>query len=940
MRKTNLLKMAALITASAYIFSTSGSISNVVKNESKETPEKSVSVSVVSEESRTSSVEKLKNAFEENGETLSLCDEIIREVNIEKEKLDLDVIDISDWADDVIIARQEKYEHELSIKYAETIEALTELKNGENINENLEIINKNLSEPEEYHKSDAVPNTAVDISDISLVPGTRSAQSVEITSPEPSSDDLIYDADTVYPEVIKTFAEKLGDVNSIYLYVKNNIYFEAYSGSKKGATVTLEQQGGNDIDQASLLIAMLRAINIPSRFVGGTIRITAEQAVDITGAADAVSAGRILASRYKNVTGITYNGQLIGYKMYHTWVEAYIPYTDYRGAGNKSGSKIWVQLDPSFKKLEKVSESIVPEYTVEDKALLKTISDNAELYPNIYKSMEPMPESINYNGTTIVSTNEKYIPTSLPYTVLSVDERYSFVKNSDKDSISIEINGETLFSSPISELYYNKINISYEPATDYDRSVMEHYEKITDVPAYLVNVVPVVTVGDKKYAGSEEASLGSMQQMITTIRNNGGTTMLDDSVYCGSMYAINLDLQRISPEDAEAAEKRLVKAEQIFTTANACSTDVLGSMLDYAGKYYFSLCDAQSMIQAAIMDINQTRQLALAITGYQFHRLSSFGIVRSLDFGAFYIDVAYNNVAALSLTGDKSAERKYMMSAGAVESFYESYIWQQLIDNESTCISTVSVFDIAHDQGIKSRYICSANLEDELSQCNINDSVKTEIRNFVNRGLLVEIVPETLTIGDWTGTAYIAMNMDNGSASYMISGGTAGGSSMNFEDLFNLNMRLFVINTEFTCASMMKGVVNFECGVFTYNGAKLFEGASSLIGGAFTLASAFQMRYDAIDFILRYAEEGEDCMKEFKIMTARNLLDTFFNVVAACGDLIGGAAGDVTGWTATIYSYITYFSDPDFKDSDSDERLTNSIPVIWDLISKLISKQL
>ena len=165
------------------------------------------------------------------------------------------------------------------------------------------------------------------------------------------------------------------------------------------------------------------------------------------------------------------------------------------------------------------------------------------------------------------------------------------------------------------------------------------------------------------------------------------------------------------------------------------------------------------------MDINQTRQLALAITGYQFHRLSSFGIVRSLDFGAFYIDVAYNNVAALSLTGDKSAERKYMMSAGAVESFYESYIWQQLIDNESTCISTVSVFDIAHDQGIKSRYICSANLEDELSQCNINDSVKTEIRNFVNRGLLVEIVPETLTIGDWTGTAYIAMNIDNGSAS-------------------------------------------------------------------------------------------------------------------------------------------------------------------------------
>lgn len=936
MKKINFLKIAAAVTATVYIISSSQSFSDVFVNKSITVSERNVPVSIVSENKCTSSVEKLKKAIEEDGEIIPLCDKIIEEVNNEKEKICSEAIDVSEWADDVIIERQEKYDREMSVKYSRSIEALTKLKNGDNTSENLEIIENNLSEPEEYHKSDATPNSAVDISDISIVSDTVPAQSIEINYPEYSHDDLIYETETVYPEAVKEYAGILkNDINSIYLYVKNNIKYEAYFGSKKGATVTLEQQGGNDIDQASLLIAMLRATNTPARFVGGTVSITAEQAMDITGAADQASAGRILASRYKNVSGITSNGKRIGYKMYHTWVEACIPYTDYRGAGNKSGDKIWVQLDPSFKKLQKISQPVTPEYSAESEALLKTISQNAQVNPNIYGNMDLSPESINYNGITIVQSDDVYIPDSLPYTVLSVDERYSFVKESDKVSVSIDINGETLFSSPVSDLYYQKINISYEPATDYDKSVLDHYEKITDVPAYLVNVVPVVTVDDKKYAGTQEASLGSMQQMITTIRNNGETTMLDDSVFCGSMYAINLDLQSISPVDSEAAQNRLVNAQQTFSSSNACSTDVLGSLLDYAGKYYFSMCDVQAMIQQGIMDINQTRQIALAITGYQFHRTSSFGVVKSLDFGSFYIDVAYNKVSAISRNGDKSAEKRYFMTVGAVESYYEGAVWEQLIDPESTCISTMSVFGAAHDQGIDCRYICSANLEEELSKCNIKDSVKNEVRNFVNQGLKVEIVPETLSIGDWTGTAYTAMNMDNGTASYMISGGTAGGSSMTFENLFGINMRLAQINSQFAFACMLKGAVAYEYGFFTENRSAQWDGAKALIGGAFSLASAYQMRYDTMDFIFKYAEQGEDCMNEFRIMTMKNLCDTLVNAISTCGTLIGGDFGIATSMFTAEYYFITYFGDPRYSGWDSSERLKNGLPVIWGVISQL-----
>jgi len=53
-------------------------------------------------------------------------------------------------------------------------------------------------------------------------------------------------------------ANELKDAVSIYNFVYNNIRSEFYNGSRKGAIGTFEQGSGNDLDIASLLIAMLR----------------------------------------------------------------------------------------------------------------------------------------------------------------------------------------------------------------------------------------------------------------------------------------------------------------------------------------------------------------------------------------------------------------------------------------------------------------------------------------------------------------------------------------------------------------------------------------------------------------------------------------------------------------------------------------------------------
>ncbi len=73
----------------------------------------------------------------------------------------------------------------------------------------------------------------------------------------------------------KTIAVAAGTQNwdpvAIYEWVKNNIETEWYFGVMKGAEETLRQGSGNDADQATLLVALLRASGYPTRYVRGVI---------------------------------------------------------------------------------------------------------------------------------------------------------------------------------------------------------------------------------------------------------------------------------------------------------------------------------------------------------------------------------------------------------------------------------------------------------------------------------------------------------------------------------------------------------------------------------------------------------------------------------------------------------------------------------------------
>ena len=85
-------------------------------------------------------------------------------------------------------------------------------------------------------------------------------------------------ADDSDPEIVELARALQSDPKLIYEYVHNHIDYVPYYGSLKGATLTYLDGAGNDFDQASLMIALLRAGGYEAQYVYGTLSIPASGA--------------------------------------------------------------------------------------------------------------------------------------------------------------------------------------------------------------------------------------------------------------------------------------------------------------------------------------------------------------------------------------------------------------------------------------------------------------------------------------------------------------------------------------------------------------------------------------------------------------------------------------------------------------------------------------
>ncbi|MEO9751330.1 MAG: transglutaminase-like domain-containing protein, partial [Marinobacter sp.] len=169
----------------------------------------------------------------------------------------------------------------------------------------------------------------------------------------PDEEQLASTLDADITPAIEALAEELNhEPVAIYQWVRNNIELIPSYGSIQGSEYTLENRRGNAFDTASLLIALLRASEIPARYAMGTVEIPADQVMNWVGGVRAPgAAGNLLGQGGIPNTAMTRGGRVDSFRLEHVWVEAWVDFHPSRGADHRQGDS-WIPMDASFKQYD------------------------------------------------------------------------------------------------------------------------------------------------------------------------------------------------------------------------------------------------------------------------------------------------------------------------------------------------------------------------------------------------------------------------------------------------------------------------------------------------------------------------------------------------------------------------------------------------------------
>lgn len=720
-----------------------------------------------------------------------------------------------------ISQRYDEYQKEILEQFSYVEGKLEDIKNAKDNKAAQELINdiKNAFETDQYQDVlSELPYQVVD----------GEAEEEEVTGVMDESDyaaddnnseenaDLEQTSETVLSEVNQEKTKELKTALDVYNYVRNNITYEPYYGSRKGADGTLSEKSGNDMNQASLLIALLRERGISSHYVRGQARLTVEQAMEWTASDDIDAALDILASLGVPTVALTNAGKVAAVQVEHIWVEAYVPYSDYRGSGSNIGEEVWVPLDPNFKECKYYEGADVSEitgvnnqadsleyedgYVRFDTEAVSRVDVNNVL--DVFDSSETVLENYlkengfedkdlieTFGGKKIVQQEEIYLPLSLPYQVSEVLEEFSAISEAESEAVTIAVRGNSTTGYTISgsnkiqekrkasDLYGKRIILAWAPATEQDASVIAEYGDIFHVPAYLVNMVPQLLVDGEVVAAGTECGLGYKQEIsITVSAPTGEEEVITNQVTVGGMYCIALDYGTTSADELSAIHTDIEELKATVNEDNIYSESAMGEILNAVAKSYFAQLDLYNAILAGQNHVTQTRGLSVGMTGYSVAVQYMFQIPSEVTEGNIYIDIDHDVKSVVSNDAHEELdnEKAFMLQSGYFASAMEHRVLEQMTGVES--VSTIKALQVANEKGISICTISKENYASMINTLSVSQAVKDDIYTAVSNNKLVIIPQEEVQIYDWSGSGYIVLDTETFAAGYMISGGLAGGS--------------------------------------------------------------------------------------------------------------------------------------------------------------------
>ena len=552
----------------------------------------------------------------------------------------------------------------------------------------------------------------------------------------------------------------------IFEWVNQNVAFEPYFGSLKGGVSALHGKAGGATDQASLLIALLRASNVPARYVRGTVAMLDRTTQN---SPDGRAPRWIGAKSYSGAASILANSNnpyvLVdtrGIHFAHVWVEACLPYSAYRGAALDDSGHRWVPLDPSYKdhryqsgivldtslnfdytgwlasRLDAQGRYRLPHEAFNEQALANART-KAPNYAN--NALEDIPYK-----SEIKRRRFDILPIVPPYEVIQYDSWSGVAGESaetavlpDRHRYRLQVtvrnasggSSETYAGNILSQKTVNlpelataRLTLAFRGATTADQTAYDAWLNGVNPSAVptcgaSVNMVPVLRINgaeQTKEAGSGTTTLCSannvLQLRVTLAEHPTKSTI--NSVNFSTIAAANMQALHAyawHTSDAYLASRTTALLEAVRGNGNPNASEMArdateGEFLNLAASRFSRyVADAAHQVAGQFSE-SGTLGISLGLTSAQVKVNYLFDLPYGLFRKGFLIDAPGYYSTSTRLTGGTPDYRAFKLLSFSA-SAYEAFIWQEMARMDA--VSTTRGLQFAKEQGIEILQINSAS---------------------------------------------------------------------------------------------------------------------------------------------------------------------------------------------------------------------------------------
>ncbi|MDR1530196.1 MAG: hypothetical protein LBS40_07375, partial [Burkholderiales bacterium] len=543
----------------------------------------------------------------------------------------------------------------------------------------------------------------------------------------------------VIPEEIKVQAGLLNnDPQAITHFVRSDISSQWYSGSRKGALGTLNSRAGNAEDKSDLLVQLLRAAGFEARYVYGEMRQSTTLLAEMLGV-DVLRVEEALRLSGIAFLPMAYDQIVID----HTWVR-------------------WNDEDIDVFWNEKTSFW----------QGLGFNSFESELLRSNYLR-EPQKVDFGYYISSFFPLSKavfapKAKPQNIATSIQSVQWEGDELPQSRRVTVSIEINkgDKRVFfaQSFLRDIVNKQTSLSYIAANADDQRLIDAFGGLERTPPYLFKVVPALKIGGKIIEQSDiGVQLGDELNIKITFNTPLGGEVVEQNMIAGGYHVFGIG----------APEVERTYHDDLSQEAMAASL-LDGVAVAYAREW--KKTEEQLNTWLGIVDFNLLPSLIMVNNEYTYN---SVGMIKlSRYWRGVSIDALLRTAEPVSVLStemqseQEAATRQWLRLSALQGSSLEHTVFEMLFRTEALSANKALTFP-----DVKTIDVDASNLS-ILKGFGHQETVIDAISKQVERGLTVRIIETPLSLPGWRGSAWHAEDDETGGSGYFLSGGLAGGVTL------------------------------------------------------------------------------------------------------------------------------------------------------------------